>query len=64
LKQKIEYIKSVIASDLHSPEMKIIYGGSVNPGNVKALKQMGILDGFFIGKAGLDVNQMQAILGG
>jgi triosephosphate isomerase len=62
LHKKIQYIKSILNSDLHGPMIPVVYGGSVNPTNVNALKSMGILDGFLIGKASLDINQMQAIL--
>jgi len=62
LHQKINYIKSVLINDLHASQTAVLYGGSVHSENIKALKQMGNLDGFVIGKASLDVVQMQAIL--
>ena len=37
---------------LKSP--KILYGGSVNPKNVKILKEINVIDGFLIGGASQD----------
>ena len=47
LLKTIKFIKSKFKSK--SP--KILYGGSVNPNNIKNLKKINIIDGFLVGGA-------------
>lgn len=61
LHKKIEFIKNTLKNDYNFENPEVLYGGSVNPENIEALKALGNLDGFVIGKASLDIRQMQRI---
>jgi len=61
LHKKIEFIKKTLSEDYNFENPEVLYGGSVNPENIEALKALGNLDGFVIGKASLDIRQMQRI---
>ena len=47
LEQTVKFIKS----NFKEKKPKILYGGSVNPNNIKYLKTIKELDGFLIGGA-------------
>ena len=51
-----DLVKSVnfIKSKLGKKSLKILYGGSVNPGNISILKNISSIDGFLIGGASQD----------
>jgi len=49
----VEFIKSKFKDK--SP--KVLYGGSVNPQNIKNLKEINNIDGFLIGGASQNVNK-------
>jgi len=53
-------------SDLFNPEvasaMRILYGGSVKPKNIKGLMAMPDIDGALVGGASLDAEQFSAII--
>tara|TARA_B100000029_G_C17455259_1_gene916473 strand:- start:380 stop:1129 length:750 start_codon:yes stop_codon:yes gene_type:complete len=51
LRNKIIFIKNVINNYFHPKKTKILYGGSVNPKNVKSLKQIKQINGFLVGGA-------------
>ena len=51
LKKNINNIKKIINSLKKYNKMKIIYGGSVNPENIKDLSKISEIDGFIIGGA-------------
>ena len=51
LRKKIIFIKNVINNYFHPKKTKILYGGSVNPKNVKSLKQIKQINGFLVGGA-------------
>ncbi len=51
------YIKEVVA-DLKQRECLILYGGSVNKGNVQRLLQISQLDGFLAATASLDADEL------
>ena len=51
LKKKIIFIKKVVNNYFHPKKTKILYGGSVNPKNVKSLKQIKQINGFLVGGA-------------
>ena len=53
LLKTIKFIKSKFKDKLP----KILYGGSVNPQNIKNLKEINNLDGFLIGGASLNANK-------
>jgi triosephosphate isomerase len=62
LHKKIEFIKNILKTNYNFENPIVLYGGSVNPQNVHALKTLGNLDGFVMGKATLDYHQMQEVL--
>ena len=49
----IEFIKS----KFKAKKTKVLYGGSVNPQNIKDLKEINNIDGFLIGGASQNVNK-------
>ena len=51
LKKNINNIKKIINSLKKYNKMKIIYGGSVNPENIKDLSKISEIDWFIIGGA-------------
>ncbi len=51
LKKKIIFIKKVVNNYFQPKKTKILYGGSVNPKNVKSLKQIKQINGFLVGGA-------------
>ena len=51
LEKNIEYIKISIRKKFRFKNPKVLYGGSVNPLNIKDLKEIKIIDGFLIGGA-------------
>lgn len=57
-KEEIENIVKYIKTLTHQ---KVLYGGSVSPDNIENLNQTDV-DGFLIGKAGLDVSCLKKII--
>lgn len=57
-KEEIENIVKYIKTLTHQ---KVLYGGSVSPDNIENLNQIDV-DGFLIGKAGLDVSCLKKII--
>ena len=51
LNKAIEYIKSLTIKKNKLKNNKVLYGGSVNPKNIKNLSKIGSIDGFLIGGA-------------
>ena len=49
LKKNLQFIKSIVSKKIKNH--KILYGGSVNPNNIKKLNEIDLLDGFLIGGA-------------
>jgi triosephosphate isomerase len=62
LHKKIEFIKNTLRDNFNFQNPQVLFGGSVNPQNIQALKALGNIDGFVIGKASLDFQQIQEIL--
>ena len=62
LKKNIEYIKSVLDVLTNSRKMKILYGGSVNPKNVRKLTELSEIDGFLVGGSSLNANKFIDII--
>ena len=54
LKENIKIIKKILKTLKKSKNIKILYGGSVNPKNVKNLAQIKEINGFLIGGASLN----------
>ncbi len=58
LAEMILYIRKLLAEHVTvkaAAKIKILYGGSVEPGNVRELAEGGKVDGFLIGHASVDV---------
>ena len=49
LEKNLKFIKSIVSKKFK--EYKILYGGSVNPDNIKKLRKIDLLDGYLIGGA-------------
>ena len=49
LEKNIKFINSVILKNTKLKKVKILYGGSVNPKNIKNLNTIQMLDGYLIG---------------
>ena len=62
LKKNIKYIRKILCNLNKSKKFKILYGGSVNPINVKKLSELREIDGFLIGGASLNVNKFIDII--
>ncbi|HEY4489294.1 MAG TPA: triose-phosphate isomerase, partial [Candidatus Paceibacterota bacterium] len=65
LKEMVLYIRKILAQ--HVPKVtankvKIIYGGSVEPGNIRELAKEGGVDGFLIGHASVDPKTFSALV--
>ena len=54
LKKNVNYIKNKLINKFGLKKPKILYGGSVNPNNVKNLININIIDGFLVGAASQD----------
>jgi len=61
------FIRGQVAAHFGNPaaeECRILYGGSVSPGNITALMEEEELDGALVGGASLDPNSFAAIVNG
>ena len=45
-----------------SDKVRVLYGGSVNPGNIKELMAKAHIDGALVGGASLDPDQFAAVV--
>ena len=54
LKKNVNFIRNNLFKKFRLKNPKILYGGSVNPKNVKNLKEINIIDGFLVGAASQD----------
>ncbi len=57
----IKFIKKEIKNN-YEVDMEILYGGSVNPSNIKELLKIEAIDGFLVGSASLEVENVQKML--
>ena len=57
-----KYIKGAVESLYNHPNIKVIYGGSVNEKNIKELNKIEEIDGFLVGGASLDINKLTKII--
>jgi triosephosphate isomerase (TIM) len=57
----INFIKTVMLEKGY-PDIKVLYGGSVNSENILELSKIPKLDGFLIGKSSLDKDEVEKIL--
>lgn len=65
LKEMILYIRKMLGQ--HMPtrtanKIRVIYGGSVEPGNIRELAKEGGVDGFLIGHASVDARMFSALV--
>ena len=51
LEKNLKYIKNNLIKNFRLKNPKVLYGGSVNPKNVKNFKEINIIDGFLVGAA-------------
>ena len=62
LTENILYIKKLIKKKFKNKDIKILYGGSVNPRNIKYLSEIDQIDGFLIGGASQNSNKFIDII--
>lgn len=48
IKSNVKYIKEVV-NKIYKADIKVLYGGSINPNNIEKLNKIDCLDGFLIG---------------
>ena len=58
LEKNIKFINSVILKNTKLKKAKILYGGSVNPKNIKSLNAINMLDGYLIGGASQNAKKL------
>lgn len=58
--ENIEEVFAVVKKN--NPHVRLMYGGSVAPTNIKALKEISNIGGFLIGGASLDVDSFLSLL--
>ena len=61
VERSVTHLKAVLA-DIGASEPHILYGGSVNDGNVEALARLEVLDGVGAGRASLDADQFLRLI--
>jgi len=62
LKNNILFIKQLLNKKFKSKNPKVLYGGSVNPKNIKELRTINQIDGFLIGGASQNSNKFIDII--
>ncbi len=62
LEKNIKFINSVILKNTKLKKVKILYGGSVNPKNIKNLNTIHMLDGYLIGGASQNAKKLIDII--
>jgi triosephosphate isomerase len=62
LKNNILFIKQLLKKRFKSKNPKVLYGGSVNPKNIKELRTINQIDGFLIGSASQNSNKFIDII--
>jgi len=58
----IKYIKSLLATDYQLPAARVLYGGSVNQKNISGFLAHETIDGFLVGRASLDKEEIKKII--
>lgn len=61
LAEMILYLRKVLSTYVPAGKTKILYGGSVEPGNIRMLAGGSGIDGFLIGHASTDVTSFSAL---
>ena len=54
LEKNIYFLKNNLRKKFKLRNPKILYGGSVNPVNIKNLREINVIDGFLVGGASQD----------
>ena len=54
LEKNVSFIKNNLLKKFRLKSPKVLYGGSVNPKNIKRFKEINIIDGFLVGGASQD----------
>jgi len=62
LKKNIVFLRNILLKKFRLKNPKILYGGSVNPKNVRNFKEINIIDGFLVGGASQDSKKFIDIL--
>ena len=62
LEKNIIYIKKILSKKFKLKKPKILYGGSVNPKNIKILNKINSINGFLIGGASQNPNKFIDII--
>ena len=58
----ILYIKKFLRKNFKYKKIRVLYGGSVNPDNIKTLNEINQIDGFLIGAASQNSNKFIDII--
>ena len=57
----IKYIKNLVSKKF-DVDVKVLYGGSVNPSNVEELNKVDVCDGYLVGGASLKVEEFKKLI--
>lgn len=58
----IEYVKTIIKRKFDGTEIRVIYGGNVNPTTIKTLNSITNVSGFLIGSTALETENLETII--
>lgn len=61
ISETVEFIKDII-EEKYDTRIKVLYGGSINVDNIEVINKIKNLDGFLVGGACLDSNNVKAML--
>jgi len=62
LKESLATIKSLINTTLFDTKTALLYGGSVSSTTIQSLKKISEIDGFLLGRASLDFQELENIV--
>ena len=60
IEENVSYIKRLIR-EIYNQNIKVLYGGSVKSENIETLKKIESVDGFLIGKASTNYDELRKI---
>ncbi len=61
ISDNINFIKNLI-DNYYQTEIKVVYGGNINPDNIKEFKDIKNLDGLIIGASSLNLDDLKVII--
>lgn len=61
IKTNVKYIKEVV-KNIYKIDIKVVYGGSVNPNNIEKLNKIDNLDGFLVGGSSTKAEEFLKII--